>query len=454
MDRKGDCMKTLQELYLENETLNFIEPSLYSLYRVKQGLRNENGTGVKVGLTRICDVVGYTMVHNHKKAIDGELIYRGYSVKDLIALNDTDDAICGYERAAFLLIFGRLPNAQELKSFQFALQHSFSTDLVFASYRTNSLLNVLQIEVLKLYGQDEDPDTDDLGRRMMKGISIMSSLPLFVFSIYTGRKIPAYPLPGRSFAENILWMARSHLPYTKQEARVLDTLLVLHADHGGGNNSTFANVVISSTGTDIYSCISAAIGSLKGPKHGGAAAKVGAQTEEILRLITPDTTEGEMEDLCRKILNKEAGDGSGLIYGIGHAIYTRSDPRCLLIKEECRKLAAEKGQLEVFQAMERFEKAAVKTMKKAKGKEVCANVDFYSGFAYHMLGIDQSLYTPLFAIARSAGWVAHHLENRQSNRKLIRPANIYVGEHHTLEEALALTGAAAFPEAEEAPSQD
>lgn len=225
-------MKTLQELYLENETLNYIEPSLYSLYRVKQGLRNENGTGVKVGLTRICDVVGYTMVHNHKKAIDGELIYRGYSVKDLIALNDADEAICGYERAAFLLIFGRLPDAQELKSFQFALQHSFSTDLVFASYRTNSLLNVLQIEVLKLYGQDEDPDTDDLGRRMMKGISIMSSLPLFVFSIYTGRKIPAYPLPGRSFAENILWMARNHLPYTKQEARVLDTLLVLHADHG------------------------------------------------------------------------------------------------------------------------------------------------------------------------------------------------------------------------------
>lgn len=428
-------MKTLQEIYAETEQQNFIEPSLYAQNRVKQGLRNENGTGVKVGLTRICDVIGYSMVNNHKKSIDGELIYRGYSVKDLVRLNEEDSQICGYERAAFLLIYGRLPDEDELRAFQFALEHAFSTSLVTETYQTTSLLNVLQIEVLKLYGQDEDPDTDDLSRRMMKGISIMSSLPLFVFSIYSGKKIPAYPLPGKSFAENILWMARNHRPYSRQEAKVLDTLLILHADHGGGNNSTFANVVITSTGTDIYSCVSAAIGSLKGPKHGGAAAKVGRQTEELLKVITPQTTEAEMEELAQKILDKQFGDGSGLIYGIGHAIYTKSDPRCVLIKEECRKLAEEKGQLETFHAMERFEKAAVHLMKKAKGKDVCANVDFYSGFAYHMLGIDQSLFTPLFAIARSAGWVAHHLENRQSNRKLIRPANIYVGEHHTFEEA-------------------
>lgn len=428
-------MKTLQEIYAETEQQNFIEPSLYAQNRVKQGLRNENGTGVKVGLTRICDVIGYSMVNNHKKSIDGELIYRGYSVKDLVRLNGEDSQICGYERAAFLLIYGRLPDEDELRAFQFALEHAFSTSLVTETYQTTSLLNVLQIEVLKLYGQDEDPDTDDLSRRMMKGISIMSSLPLFVFSIYSGKKIPAYPLPGKSFAENILWMARNHRPYSRQEAKVLDTLLILHADHGGGNNSTFANVVITSTGTDIYSCVSAAIGSLKGPKHGGAAAKVGRQTEELLKVITPQTTEAEMEELAQSILDKQFGDGSGLIYGIGHAIYTKSDPRCVLIKEECRKLAEEKGQLETFHAMERFEKAAVRLMKKAKGKDVCANVDFYSGFAYHMLGIDQSLFTPLFAIARSAGWVAHHLENRQSNRKLIRPANIYVGEHHTFEEA-------------------
>lgn len=425
-------MQTLKDIYAQAKESNYIEPSLYSQYRVKQGLRNENGTGVKVGLTRICDVVGYTMVNNHKKPIEGELIYRGYSVKDLVRLARQDDAIHGYEMAAFLLIFGRLPNTDELKTFQFSLKHDFESELVFSTYRTASLLNAMQIEVLKLYGLDENPETDTLEDRMIKGLRILSSLPLFVFSVYAGTKIQSYPLPAAGFAENVLWMARNHMPYTKQEARVLDTLLMLHADHGGGNNSTFANVVISSTGTDIYSCVSAAIGSLKGPKHGGAAAKVGGQTRMLLKTLKPESTDQEMEDLCYSILNKEAGDGSGLIYGIGHAIYTRSDPRCLLIKEEVRKLAAEKGESSTFEMLARFEKQAVRVMKKQKGKDVCANVDYYSGFAYHLLGIDETLYTPLFAIARCAGWIAHHLENRQSNRKLIRPANIYVGEHHTV----------------------
>ncbi len=425
-------MKTLKEIYLECEDQNFIESELYSAYRVKQGLRNDNGTGVKVGLTKICDVVGYRMVKNHKKPIDGQLIYRGYQISDLVALAKADDAIRGYETAAFLLIFGRLPQEDELKSFQFTLKHAFNVDLLWQKYQTTNLLNAIQIEVLKLFGTDEDPDTDRLEQRMEKGLSILSSLPLFVFSVYSNQKITAYPLPAGGFAENILWMARNHQPYTRQEARVMDVLLMLHADHGGGNNSTFANVVISSTGTDIYSCISAAIGSLKGPKHGGAAGKVGKQTHALIETIDAGTTDEQLDELCEKILRKEWGDGSGLIYGIGHAIYTRSDPRCLLIKEECRKLAEEKGMSDVFQAMNRFEKAAVRTMKKVKGTDVCANVDFYSGFAYNMLGIDSSLYVPLFAIARCAGWVAHHLENRQSNRKLIRPANIYVGDHHEI----------------------
>ncbi|MDE5757658.1 MAG: citrate synthase, partial [Allobaculum sp.] len=217
------------------------------------------------------------------------------------------------------------------------------------------------------------------------------------------------------------------------EARVLDTALVLHMEHGGGNNSTFADVVISSTGTDIYSCISAAIGSLKGPKHGGAAGKVGSQTQMLLQSLTPQASDEELRQLCEDILNKKVGDGSGLIYGIGHAIYTQSDPRCLLIKEEVRTLAQEKDELETFKMLERFEKMACQVMKERKGKVVCANVDYYSGFAYHLLGIDQSLYTPLFAISRCAGWIAHHLENRQNNRKLIRPANIYVGEKYTID---------------------
>lgn len=214
----------------------------------------------------------------------------------------------------------------------------------------------MQIEVLKLYGLDHNPDTDTLEDRMMKGLCILSSLPLFVFSVYSHKKISSYPLPAAGFAENVLWMARDNQPYTKQEARVLDVLMMLHADHGGGNNSTFADVVISSTGTDIYSCISAAIGSLKGPKHGGAAGKVGAQTQMLLKKLNKDSSDEDVLQLCEDILDKKEGDGSGLIYGIGHAIYTKSDPRCQLIKEEVRRLAQEKGELETFELMDRFEK--------------------------------------------------------------------------------------------------
>lgn len=420
---------SLKAVYRDCLPDNSIEPDLYSIYHVKQGLRNENGTGVKVGLTRICDVIGYEMVKNHKRPIDGELIYRGYSIKDLVAMEKLDSKIRGYETAAFLLIFGKLPSPAELGEFQYAIKHHFSSSLVFETYRTKDLLNAMQIEVLKLYGLDHNPDTDTLEDRMMKGLCILSSLPLFVFSVYSHKKISSYPLPAAGFAENVLWMARDNQPYTKQEARVLDVLMMLHADHGGGNNSTFADVVISSTGTDIYSCISAAIGSLKGPKHGGAAGKVGAQTQMLLTKLNKDSSDEDVLQLCEDILDKKEGDGSGLIYGIGHAIYTKSDPRCQLIKEEVRRLAQEKGELETFELMDRFEKAAVATMKKRKGTHVCANVDYYSGFAYHMLGIDQSLFTPLFATSRCAGWIAHHLENRQNNRKLIRPANIYVGEH-------------------------
>lgn len=425
--------RSLKEAYIENAPTNSIAPELYAQYRVKAGLRNENGTGVKVGLTRICDVVGYELVNNRKKPLEGELIYRGYSLRDLVNLEKRDQKIRGYEMAAFLLIFGKLPTLQELEEFQYILKHDFSNSLVFENYRTQNLLNAMQIEVLKLYGQDKNPDNDTLEDRMMKGLCVLSSLPLFVFSVYSKQKISSYPLPAAGFAENVLWMARDHQPYSKQEARVLDVLMMVHADHGGGNNSTFADVVISSTGTDIYSCISAAIGSLKGPKHGGAAGKMGSQTQMLLQRLSPDASDEELVQLCTDILDKKAGDGSGLIYGIGHAIYTKSDPRCLLIKEEVRTLAQEKGELETFELMERFEKAACRVMKKRKGKVVCANVDYYSGFAYHLLGIDQSLYTPLFAISRCAGWIAHHLENRQNNRKLIRPANIYVGEKRTID---------------------
>lgn len=430
---KGNAMKTLKTIYMESEKENYIDASLYPRYRVKAGLRNDNGTGVKVGLTKICDVVGYQYIHGKKINVDGKLIYRGYSVQDLI--NDPNFAQLGnYERIAFLLIYGKLPNAEELSLFTQELLKKRKLCNIDPKYQTTSILNGVQIEVLKLYGQDPNPDSDTLEERMLKGLSILAQIPLITFSFFTGQQICEYPLPDKSLAENILVMARGSNIYTHQEARVMDTLLVLHADHGGGNNSTFANVVISSTGTDIYSCISAAIGSLKGPRHGGASTKVYQQMKEILKVTKHSRDPELMQNIAYQLLNKDFFDKSGLIYGIGHAIYTISDPRCQCIKAECKKLAKEKGQLDTFYTLEAFENAAIDVMKKEKGVTACANVDFYSGFAYSMLGISESLFTPLFCISRTAGWIAHHLENRQSNRKLIRPANVYVGSLKKLED--------------------
>ncbi len=420
-------MPTLEEIYTSCEDGNYIDPSLYSRYRVKAGLRNENGTGVKVGLTKICDVIGYTMIHGHKHNIDGQLIYRGCTIDQLARLS-RPGCIDGYERTAFLLIFGRLPDDMELAQFSKVLKTDIHTDFISAHYPTSSLVNAMQIEVLKLYAQDPNPDNDKLEERMLKGISILATMPLFVFSNYCDRKFASYPLPRASLAENILSMARQGGSFTQAEAKVLDSLLIAHADHGGGNNSTFTNVVLSSTGTDIYSCISAALGSLKGPRHGGAAYKSAEQFEAMLKEVGVTTDHEVLEDLAYRMLGHQFYDKSGLIYGIGHAVYTKSDPRAQLIKQACVTLAEEKEMTDEFAMLEAFEKVACEAVRRVKNTEACANVDFYSGFAYRMLGIEASLFTPLFAIARTAGWIAHHLENRQSNRKLIRPANIYVGE--------------------------
>ena len=419
------AMKTLKELYIENEKNNYIDPSLYSRYRVKAGLRNENGTGVKVGLTKICDVIGYKIVHNKKYNIDGKLIYRGYSIEDLV--NRPCDEIHGFEEVAYLLIFGKLPTSDQLKEFKDYLLN-FKIGPVDLQYETSNVLNALQIEVLKLYAKDPSADTDDLEERMMKGINIVATIPLFTFSYARSTAFKHYPNPNLSLAENILIMARGSKNYTRQEAITMDKLLMVHADHGGGNNSTFANVVISSTGTDIYSCISAAIGSLKGPKHGGANAKVTEMFKAIFHEVGFTTDPMTLRKIANRILDKDFYDHSGLIYGIGHAIYTKSDPRAKIIQKECKALAEEKNQIEIYNCIHAFENIAIEVMKYRKGVDVCANVDFYSGYVYSMLGIENDLFTPLFAISRTAGWIAHHLENRQSNRKLIRPANIYVGE--------------------------
>lgn len=419
-------MKTLKELYQENEVDNYIDSSLYARYRVKAGLRNDNGTGVKVGLTKICDVVGYKIIHERKYNIDGQLIFRGHTLYNLVNQQPKHE-IHGFEETAYLLIFGKLPTPDELKEFKdYILNYKIGP--VDLQYETPNILNALQIEVLKLYAKDPSADTDDLEERMIKGLNILASLPLFTFSYARNKVFKEYPHPKKSLAENILCMARGNDTYTFEEAKIMDTLLMVHADHGGGNNSTFANVVISSTGTDIYSCISAAIGSLKGPKHGGANSKVTNMFKAIFHEVGFTTDVNTLKKIANKILDKDFFDHSGLIYGIGHAIYTKSDPRAEIIRAQCHELAKQKGQEEIFECIQAFEKVAIEVMKERKGVEVCANIDYYSGYVYSLLGIENELYTPLFAISRVAGWVAHHLENRQSNRKLIRPANVYVGE--------------------------
>ncbi len=429
-------MKNLQTIYKEYESNNYIEPSLYPLYQVKRGLRNENGTGVRVTLTKVSSVLGYEIQDGKKVNMDGELVYRGYSVEDLVNYFDKKN-VFGYEITAFLLIFGKLPTDEELQSFHNELLTIATNTMTDFSYKTSNIMNAMQIGVLKLYGNDDNPDNDTLEHRMIKGIHILSSLPLFVFSYYTDVHAKTfwetYPLPDCSFAENILYMARETRYYTPEEVRLVDRLLVVHADHGGANNSTFSNVVISTTGTDIYSVIASSIASLKGPKHGGAAMKTYEQFKYISDEYGYDMSEEQMEEVCNLILDKNYYDNSGLIYGIGHAVYTKSDPRATIIREECRKLAKSKDMENAYSFYNTFEKVAIRVMKERKGIEVCANVDFYSGLAYRMLGFKKQIFTPLFAIARTAGWIAHHLESRQSDRKLVRPAAVYVGNTLTLE---------------------
>lgn len=418
---------TLIDIYNKTAIDNYIEPELYKKYNVKAGLRNENGTGVKVGLTKICDVVGYQENANgEKEDAPGKLIYRGYELRELVEKQKVNPKIEGFETIAFLLIFGKYPNQEELAIFKKEILNQPSLRTLELEYRTSNLMNAIQFEILRLYGVDQNPEDDTLEERMMKGIRIIAYLPLIALSHYKHEPIVSYPLPDKSMAENILYIINGK--YTEKEVRVLDTLLMIHADHGGGNNSTFANVVISSTGTDIYSCISAALGSLKGPKHGGANWQVARQFESLFNEVGTTTDKEQLKKVAKRILNKDFNDCSGLIYGIGHAVYTLSDPRCEIIKRESRALAEECGKLAEFETLCAFEEAALEVMQEEKHTKTCANVDFYSGFVYSMLNIPADMYTPLFSIARVSGWIAHHLENRQSNRKLIRPANVYVGE--------------------------
>lgn len=417
-----------------------IDNTLYSKYDVKKGLRNEDGTGVLVGLTKISDVVGYKRVDGKKIDIDGKLYYRGIEVSDIINQRMPQQRFL-FEETCFLILYGYLPTQEELSRFKDELSKYYELpdnylESKILGFPSKNLMNKLQQEVLMLYSYDDDPDNISPKATMYKGLNLIAKIPSIVCYAYRSKvhyfdKESLYIHQIRndlSIAENILMLLRDDKKFTPKEAEVLDMCLVLHADHGGGNNSTFTNIVISSTGTDIYSSFAGAIGSLKGPKHGGANLAVMQQMKLVIDEIGINASDEKIEMIVEKILDKQFNDNSGLIYGIGHAVYTISDPRCVILREQCKELAKEKNREAEFDFYYRFEKAAIEAIKKRKGITVCANVDFYSGLIYDMLSIPRELYTLMFVIARSVGWLAHNIENKLYSGRIVRPATKYVGE--------------------------
>ncbi len=432
-------MESLQETLLNNHR---IDPNLYIEYDVKRGLRDSAGKGVLTGLTEISDVNAYDFVNGRKIPAEGSLYYQGYNIYDLV--NGLEGHKFGFEETIYLLLFGQLPSEKELEMFkevmaQFeTLSGRFVRDVVMKASNAD-IMNSMQRCILTLYTYDSRPEDISAENVLRQSIELIAKLPLIaVYSYHSYRHFRKdetlfirNPQKGLSLAENILLMLRPDSSYTELEAKVLDIALMLHAEHGGGNNSTFTTHVVTSSGTDTYSSVAASIGSLKGPRHGGANLKVQDMFADIKAHVKNWTDEAEVEAYLCRILNKEAFDHSGLIYGMGHAVYTLSDPREVILKKFARKLAEEKGMMEEFALYELVERLGSRLVMEQRKmfKNVCANVDFYSGFVYTMLGIPKELFTPIFAIARIPGWSAHRLEEILNAGKIIRPAYKYVGHH-------------------------
>jgi len=414
-----------------------IDKALFDQYNVKRGLRNADFSGVLVGLTTIGDVVGYNKKENKLVPCHGELFYRGVELKDL-AKGFQEDGRHGFEETAFLLLSGRLPKGDELQKFTTRLAEErelppfFSKNMIL-SLRGRDIMNMLARSVLGLYTADEKAEDYSPENLIHQSISLVAKFPVIVAYSYFGMRhsyqrkslVIRHPQPGLSAAENFLYMLKGDT-YTKLEADLLDLCMVTHAEHGGGNNSSFTTRVVSSAQTDTYSAIAAALGSLKGGLHGGANLKVMDMMENIKANVKDWKDEAEVADYLLTILNKKAFDNTGKIYGIGHAIYTLSDPRCVLLKEKAKALAIEKGRLDEFKLYALIERLAPEVFYRFKGanaKVICANVDFYSGFVYDCLQIPKELYTPIFAVARIAGWCAHRIEEVTfSSKRIIRPA--------------------------------
>ena len=434
-------LKKYADQCLEN---NRIDSQLYIENKVNRGLRDLNGKGVLTGLTEISDVVSKKVVNGEEIPCEGKLYYRGYNVEELVEGFMKDDRF-GFEEIVYLLFFGSLPKMDELENFKRLLYSyrplpdNFVRDIIMKASSTD-MMNSLARSVLTLYSYDSTPDdisVENVLRQCLQLIARFPQLSVYGYHAYNygNKKSNSFfihdPDPELSIAENILYMLRLDGKYTPLEAKVLDIALVLHAEHGGGNNSTFTTHVVSSSGTDTYSAIAAALGSLKGPKHGGANIKVSAMFDDIKTNISDWQDEDEVAAYLDKILRKEAFDGAGLIYGIGHAIYSISDPRAKVFKSFVKSLSEEKGLTKEFELYSLVEKLAPQIIAKKRKmyKGVSANVDFYSGFVYDMLGLPHELYTPIFAIARIAGWSAHRIEELINAGKIIRPAYMNVQEH-------------------------
>ena len=416
------------------ERENYIDPRLYRSYNVKRGLRDEDGRGVLTGLTRVAEIQSYTVTEDeHILPADGVLYYRGIDCRELVKGSEGRGRFA-FEEAAYLLLFGKLPDREQLDAFcgQLAsyrtLPTNFFRDIIMKA-PPQDLMNTMQRAILTLYCYDDKANDVGLDNVLRQSLQLLSNMPVLAiyayqaWRYYTGESLFIHvPQPELSTAENFLRMLREDRSYTALEARTLDVALVLHADHGGGNNSTFTNHVVTSSGTDTYSAIAAAMASLKGPRHGGANSKVMAMMEDIKEHVADWRDEEAVGRYLSRILDREAFDGSGLIYGLGHAVYTRSDPRCEVFRSYVRHLAAEKGReldLALYENVERVGKALL--MERRNKRAISTNIDFYSGLVYEMLGLPKELYTPLFAVARISGWSAHRMEELSAGGKLIRP---------------------------------
>ena len=433
--QRGFSRTSLEDLCAELQKNTTIDASRNKT-EIKRGLRNADGSGVMAGLTKICNVHGYVMSEGEKTPVPGRLIYRGIDIYDLVEGCQKEGRF-GFEETVWLLMFGKLPTSEQLQGFQELLSsyrdlpEYFAEDTILKAPSPN-IMNKMARAVMTLYSYDDNPDDTSMENTLQQSIQLIASVPTIMTYAYQVKRryydndsMVFHPFKdGLSTSESILYSLRDDSSYTREEALLLDLCLMLHAEHGGGNNSTFITRVLSSSGTDIYSAIGAAIGALKGPRHGGANAKVTEMQNAVKQNVKDWEDEEEVAAFLRKLARGEAGDGSGLIYGMGHAVYTMSDPRAVLLKKTAYPLAEKQGFGPEFRLLELIEKLSPAILAEERGidKALCANVDMYSGLVYRALRIPPELFTPIFAVARMAGWCAHRMEELYTCRRIIRPA--------------------------------